>query len=54
LLVEKQDKSRGSYRACINPECGYLHAPEGAPAPEAPLEAGSAAGHHQDAEDQSA
>ncbi|MGP1438094.1 MAG: type I DNA topoisomerase [Treponema sp.] len=25
FLVEKYDKSRGSYHACINPECDYLH-----------------------------
>jgi DNA topoisomerase-1 len=28
LLVEKQDKQRGAYRACINPECGYLQLQE--------------------------
>jgi DNA topoisomerase-1 len=47
FLVEKQDKQHGSYKACINPECGYLHAPESALAP-------AAAGHGPDAEDQSA
>ena len=25
FLVEKYDKSRGSYHACINPKCDYLH-----------------------------
>lgn len=25
LLVEKSDKKRGEYKACINPECSYLH-----------------------------
>ncbi|RPJ05368.1 MAG: type I DNA topoisomerase, partial [Spirochaetaceae bacterium] len=27
-LVEKEDKKRGSYKACINPECTYLHIDE--------------------------
>jgi len=42
FLVEKQDKQRGSYKACINPQCDYLHTPDGAST------------EHQDAEDQSA
>jgi DNA topoisomerase-1 len=25
FLVEKEDKQRGAYKACINPECDYLH-----------------------------
>jgi DNA topoisomerase-1 len=25
FLVERFDKKRGSYKACINPACGYLH-----------------------------
>jgi len=25
FLVEKYDKKRGSYKACINPQCDYLH-----------------------------
>ncbi|MFP4362307.1 MAG: type I DNA topoisomerase [Spirochaetia bacterium] len=25
FLVEKYDKKRGTYKACINPECDYLH-----------------------------
>ncbi len=25
LLVEKYDKKNGSYKACVNPECDYLH-----------------------------
>ena len=25
FLVEKEDRQRGSYKACINPECDYLH-----------------------------
>lgn len=28
FLVEKEDKQRGSYKACINPECDYLHTHE--------------------------
>ena len=28
FLVEKQDKQRGAYKACINPECSYLHTQE--------------------------
>jgi len=34
FLVEKQDKQRGAYRACINPQCSYLHTPEAEGAPE--------------------
>jgi DNA topoisomerase-1 len=30
FLVEKQDKKRGVYKVCINPQCTYLHAEEGA------------------------
>jgi len=30
FLVEKADKKRGTYKMCINPECSYLHAEEGA------------------------
>jgi DNA topoisomerase-1 len=29
FLVEKQDKQRGAYKSCINPECKYLHTQEG-------------------------
>lgn len=25
FLVEKSDKKRGTYKACINPDCNYLH-----------------------------
>jgi DNA topoisomerase-1 len=25
FLVEKSDKKRGEYKACINPDCDYLH-----------------------------
>ena len=25
FLVAKEDKQRGAYKACINPECDYLH-----------------------------
>ena len=25
FMVEKYDKKNGSYKACINPECDYLH-----------------------------
>jgi DNA topoisomerase-1 len=50
FLVEKQDKQRGSYKACINPQCNYLHTPEGASGPEGAAEAGRPA----EAEDQSA
>jgi len=46
LLVEKQDKQRGTYKACINPQCDYLHTPDGASDPERD--------HPPDAEDQSA
>jgi DNA topoisomerase-1 len=28
FLVEKEDKQRGSYKSCINPECDYLHTKE--------------------------
>jgi DNA topoisomerase-1 len=28
FLVEKEDKQRGAYKACINPECNYLHTQE--------------------------
>ncbi len=28
FLVEKTDKKNGSYKACINPECNYLHTAE--------------------------
>jgi DNA topoisomerase-1 len=28
FLVEKQDKQRGAYKACINPDCSYLHTQE--------------------------
>ena len=28
FLVEKEDKQRGSYKACINPACDYLHTHE--------------------------
>ncbi len=28
FLVERFDKKRGSYKACINPDCNYLHSPE--------------------------
>jgi len=28
FLVERQDKQRGAYKACINPQCDYLHVPE--------------------------
>jgi DNA topoisomerase-1 len=28
FLVEKEDKQRGAYKACINPECDYLHTHE--------------------------
>jgi hypothetical protein len=26
--VEKEDKQRGTYKSCINPECDYLHTRE--------------------------
>ncbi len=28
FLVEKYDKKNGSHKACINPDCDYLHSPE--------------------------
>ena len=28
FLVEKEDRQRGSYKSCINPECDYLHTKE--------------------------
>ncbi|WP_455381752.1 type I DNA topoisomerase [Salinispira pacifica] len=28
FLVEKSDKRRGTYKACINPDCDYLHSHE--------------------------
>jgi len=28
FLVEREDRQRGMYKACINPECDYLHAKE--------------------------
>ncbi len=28
FLVEKSDKKRGSYKACINPDCSFLHSQE--------------------------
>ena len=28
FLVEKYDKRRGSYKACVNPKCDYLHTEE--------------------------
>lgn len=28
FLVEKQDKQRGLYKSCINPQCDYLHTQE--------------------------
>jgi DNA topoisomerase-1 len=28
FLVEKEDKQRGMYKSCINPECDYLHTRE--------------------------
>lgn len=30
FLVEKYDKKNGSYKSCINPDCDYLHSPDGA------------------------
>jgi len=27
-MVEKFDKRNGSHKACINPECDYLHSAE--------------------------
>ena len=29
FLVEKYDKKNGSYKSCINPDCDYLHSPDG-------------------------
>lgn len=34
FLVEKYDKKRGPYKACINPQCDYLHSQEDDHAPE--------------------
>ncbi|HUX12898.1 MAG TPA: type I DNA topoisomerase [Spirochaetia bacterium] len=34
FLVEKSDKRRGTYKACINPDCDYLHSHEEEEAPE--------------------
>ncbi|HET6449703.1 MAG TPA: type I DNA topoisomerase [Spirochaetia bacterium] len=28
FLVEKEDRQRGAYKSCINPECDYLHTKE--------------------------
>ena len=28
FLVEKEDRQRGTYKSCINPECDYLHTKE--------------------------
>ena len=28
FLVEKYDKKNGNYKACINPDCDYLHTAE--------------------------
>jgi DNA topoisomerase I len=28
FLVEKEDKQRGTYKSCINPDCDYLHTKE--------------------------
>ena len=28
FLVEREDRQRGAYKACINPECAYLHTQE--------------------------
>jgi len=28
FLVEKEDKQRGAYKSCINPDCDYLHTQE--------------------------
>jgi len=28
FLVEKEDKQRGTYKSCINPDCDYLHTQE--------------------------
>jgi DNA topoisomerase-1 len=27
-MVEKYDKKNGSHKACINPQCDYLHTAE--------------------------
>ncbi|MDR1909055.1 MAG: type I DNA topoisomerase [Spirochaetaceae bacterium] len=35
FLVEKYDKKNGYHKACINPECDYLHSGEGEDTPEA-------------------
>jgi DNA topoisomerase I len=34
FLVERYDKKRGPYKACINPKCDYLHSQEDDHAPE--------------------
>ncbi|WP_162504619.1 type I DNA topoisomerase [Treponema endosymbiont of Eucomonympha sp.] len=34
FMVEKHDKKNGSYKACINPDCTYLHSADEEPAPE--------------------
>ncbi len=34
FLVERYDKKRGPYKACINPQCDYLHSQEDEHAPE--------------------
>jgi DNA topoisomerase-1 len=28
FLVEKEDRQRGTYKSCINPQCDYLHTKE--------------------------
>jgi DNA topoisomerase-1 len=28
-MVEKYDKKNGSHKACINPNCDYLHSVDG-------------------------
>jgi DNA topoisomerase-1 len=28
FLVEKEDRQRGTYKSCINPDCDYLHTRE--------------------------
>uniref|UniRef100_UPI000B143673 DNA topoisomerase family protein n=1 Tax=Treponema endosymbiont of Eucomonympha sp. TaxID=1580831 RepID=UPI000B143673 len=35
FMVEKHDKKNGSYKACINPDCTYLHSADEEPVPEA-------------------
>ncbi|MCM1407434.1 MAG: type I DNA topoisomerase [Treponema brennaborense] len=35
FLVEKYDKKHGTYKSCINPDCGYLHTAEDSPAMDA-------------------